>query len=124
MSSKVINNPEYVGPGIWYTMHSMAYYAQNPPDAFRFAQWIRWLSITFPCLTCREHFQLYLKNNPIDLSNQEYYKGRRISLFKWTWKFHNTVNRRLNKPIVTWEAAYKPYDEPDATCHENCKAAP
>ena len=49
-----------------------------------------------PCLSCREHFEQVLVENPVPEADD---------LFKWSIDVHNIVNKRLGKPEVSYEAA-------------------
>ena len=49
-----------------------------------------------PCLSCREHFEQVLVDNPVPDAED---------LFNWSVDLHNIVNRRLGKPEVSYEAA-------------------
>lgn len=49
-----------------------------------------------PCDNCCEHGLSYLISHPPDLANSE-------SLQRWVCEFHNSVNTRLKKPIVSYE---------------------
>jgi hypothetical protein len=49
-----------------------------------------------PCLSCREHFEQVLVDNPVPEAD---------NLFEWSVDVHNIVNRRLGKPEVSYEAA-------------------
>lgn len=51
----------------------------------------------FPCLDCREHFQVLLAIHPYPLHYVRTPEDARV----WTWITHNLVNIRLNK---TWES--------------------
>jgi hypothetical protein len=50
--------------------------------------------IYFPCEICKPHALEYLRQNPFKpyLENKD-----PLSMFIYVWKFHNYVNRRLNK---------------------------
>ena len=63
----------------------------------------------FPCMTCKNNCNTYIINHPL----KEYlYVGSEVNtigLFEWTWKFHNVINIRLNKPIMSWNTAISLY---------------
>jgi hypothetical protein len=58
-----------------------------------------------PCLSCREHFEQVLVENPVPEADD---------LFKWSVDVHNIVNKRLGKPEVSYEAALANVVSPDA----------
>ena len=47
-----------------------------------------------------------------------------LGLFVWAWKFHNTVNARLKKPIMSWDTVITLYSElDDKVCSLSCLEA-
>lgn len=42
-----------------------------------------------------------------------------LSMFKWTVKFHNEVNTRLNKPVISVDNAVKMWNG-EKVCLEDC----
>jgi hypothetical protein len=50
-----------------------------------------------PCLSCREHFEQVLVENPVPEAGD---------LFKWSVDVHNIVNKRLGKPEFSYEDAF------------------
>lgn len=62
---------------------------------------------TFPCYECRQHFTAMLIDDP-----PETYANTNVSLFRYTWKLHDKVNRRINVPeekCWSYEQAYEQY---------------
>lgn len=126
-TGKDITNPEVVGPGNWFVIHTMAKRAGesgNPYQA-KMAFWnhMKMLSETFPCITCRNHIKEYLDKNPIEpfwrIIDES--TGQDVGLFKYTWIFHNIVNVRLGKPEMSWNTAYSMYyDEEESVCSLSC----
>ena len=53
----------------------------------------------------------------MNLINQD---GEEVGFFKWSWIFHNAVNSRLEKPIISWETALSMYYS-NTTCSKNCQ---
>ena len=85
--SKDHSPSEYFGPGIWYSLHSLAYNADNGRiRKTTFVEFAEMLRRTFPCPECRRHYNSYVEQNPIP----------QVKYFEWTVNFHNTVNRRLS----------------------------
>lgn len=87
------------GPLGWMTLHSMASLYPDEPTAAEKALMDTWLDLfagTITCPSCKEHFQEQLQA----------YKARfpqllesRASFLLFSFRVHNSVNRRLNKPI-------------------------
>ena len=87
------------GPLGWMTLHSVAScYPDSPTLAEQTLTqaWLDMFQSTITCPSCREHFGIslasYRRNYPQMLSSR-----RDFLLF--TFRVHNAVNRRLNKPI-------------------------
>jgi len=114
--------PEKIGPGVWYIIHSNAIISKTRQQKDEFIQMINHLSKTFPCEKCRVHFQEFLKAKPIS----KYYNTKvsetneDIGMFYWSWRFHNNVNRRLNKKTLSFSDAYYLYNDISVSC-ESCK---
>lgn len=123
--SKDFTNPEYIGPGVWYTIHMLSFKAQTLKRQFEVAEIIKQLCNSFPCEICKEHCKDYIINNPIEnyltflvkVDN----KFLPLGLFLWTWEFHNSVNKRLNKPLMDWNTAYNLYSNTESLiCNNQC----
>ncbi len=84
------------GNALWFLIHYIAYNLPEkitPEIASSYKAFIVSLRYLIPCPECGKHMHEYLSENVIDdflVSNR--------SLFYWTWVFHNSVNKRLNKP--------------------------
>ena len=110
--------------GIWFAIHNEAKYAIDYPSKLRYISFIKRLSDDFPCLNCKPHFQEYVKKHPFE----DYWSRRKmldgqmieIGLFEWTVDFHNTVNKRLNKPIIDLLTAYRLFYKSEALCSAEC----
>jgi len=110
----------YYGPGYWDVIHRMAFSLCEHPN-LDLAQ----INIVvnqsllimrrFPCSVCRGHIEEYLAANPIDTACLTRY-GMDCSFFRWTWRYHNVVNNRKGKPLLTYEEAYSLYKTPLVTC--------
>ena len=118
-------NPEYVGPGTWNSIHRLAFLATTKEKQDCFVKTMKEICDGFPCLNCRYHCSEYITNHPM-----EEYKDKMVDingekqplgLFLWSWKFHNAVNARLNKPIMSWDTAYNLYsDNNNLVCSKSC----
>jgi len=118
-------DPAYIGPGIWDFIHRTAFNAKTVEEQKSFIKQMKTICDEFPCIKCRGHCQEYIKNHPmeeyidvtVDMDNEKI----NIGIFVWTWKFHNAVNARLNKPIMTWDTAYNIYSHSESlVCSTNC----
>lgn len=96
-----LTDPTYTGPGNWYTIHKMAYEAQNEIKKRRFWDYIEFLRNNFSCKQCRQHMQNYINDNPIaSYWDRKDKNGREYGMFEWSWRFHNAVNKRLGKTTI------------------------
>jgi hypothetical protein len=118
-------DPKYIGPGTWNVIHRRAYKARTAPQQSSFIEFMKDVCYGFPCFTCKGHCTEHIKNHPLE----EYIgvlvdiDGQRlpIGMFVWTWKFHNAVNARIGKPIMSWNTAYNLYSEKETlVCSKNC----
>jgi hypothetical protein len=117
-------NSTQFGPGSWFSLHT---YAANSFSAERKAAFIDFVNIitsNLKCHICRGHAIQYVTANPPALMyNLQDPDGREIGLFKWTWIFHNAVNRRLGYPEMSFDDAYRifnPYNQNQPGCVRNC----
>jgi hypothetical protein len=103
------NRIEKLGPGIWFLIHKESLFCQEKHE---FINFIYRLAENFPCERCKVHFKEYLFDNP-----PENYTSFEDGLFIWTWKFHNSVNKRLKKPLLEYEKALKMYLDSKENCN-------
>jgi hypothetical protein len=88
------------GPLGWLTLHSIsANYPENPTheDKLILKKFLDLFADTISCPSCKAHFgsmyQTYMERNP-------YWWNTRAELFTFICRAHNTVNSRLDKPII------------------------
>jgi hypothetical protein len=117
---KKISNPASFGPGIWYCIHRMARDATTEEKKIKFQEFIENIIVNLPCSTCTEHAVKYYSTNPLDRYWSIDENGTDIGLFRWAWQFHNTVNARLNKPLVSWDSAKMLFLQEDGICTTDC----
>jgi hypothetical protein len=121
-------DPKYIGPGTWNVLHKRAFKARTHEQQLEFIEFMKDICYGFPCFVCKGHCTEHIKNHPMEeyLDVLVDINGERIplGLFIWTWKFHNAVNARINKPIMSWETAYNLYSESEPlVCSKNCLEA-
>lgn len=86
------------GPLGWTWLHMLAINFPTSPteDEQRSTHLRIWRFLSaLPCGDCIRHATMYYFQHPPDVTNS-------LSLQTWVWNFHNTVNRRLGKPILTY----------------------
>jgi len=104
-------SPEVWGPRFWFTLHNGALNypsLANPLCIERMKNFILAIPIMIPCHTCKDHALAYIE------INKDYFDmvcSGRDKLFKFFVDFHNFVNKRLNKPEMSYEDAYRLYDQ-------------
>ena len=94
-------NPNVWGKYQWTAIHFSALgYPWNPAPSVKNSFKTYFMDVLpsiLPCESCRNHLRQTLSNRPItdrDLQNSD-------TLFKWTVDLHNSVNERLNKPVIS-----------------------
>ena len=98
------------GNSLWTYMH---YAAMNYPDhptekdISEMINWLVTLPVTIPCNNCKGHYRGYIEKAKSQLHTA---CSDKDSLFKFLVDIHNKVNVRLGKPEVSYEDAYKLYE--------------
>jgi len=85
--------PTKWGPHFWMTLHIACLGCQ---DYKALSEFVEGYIYIIPCLTCREHFEKVLVENPVPEAGD---------FFKWSVDVHNIVNKRLGKPEFSYEEA-------------------
>ena len=124
-SANDVTNPKYIGPGTWNVIHTLAYNATTPKSKQAFMDHMIIICHQFPCDTCRGHCKQYLKENPMTDYLDVVTEGKALGLFTWTWQFHNAVNFRIGKPLMSWDMAVHIYTQfknetHDGQCSKDC----
>lgn len=96
------SSPQYMykdvwGPKAWKWLHVQAInYSNNPTRKDKMIMFKLFWSfiLTLPCPECRVHAMKYISAHPPDFSSS-------ISFQTWAWRFHNAVNHRIGKPIMS-----------------------
>jgi hypothetical protein len=93
--------PPCWGPVQWLALHQMLRgYPEQPSDAKRtaLAAYVTALADVLPCESCSGHWRALLAQSPVDTSS-------RTAALKWSIDAHNTVNKRLGKPVLSYDDA-------------------
>lgn len=102
-------SPPIFGPPLWFSLHNAAaHYSDNPSPITRerMKHIILGIPVLTPCANCSEHASAYIEKHYDELDK---ICSGRDPLFKFFVDFHNYVNERYNKPIMSYEDAYKIY---------------
>lgn len=115
------------GPGGWFSIHLLAINAKTAQEKDHFIRFMNLFCQNFKCKECQGHCSEYLKTNPPETYlNKDVYINEKYGtipgVFKWSWEFHNAVNKRLHKPEMSFESAYKYYlpGSSEGVCTAGC----
>lgn len=90
--------PVKFGPYYWGVLH-LACLGGIDPAALQAL--VSMFPEILPCPACGVHFSEVINSNPLpETTDVE-------ALFKWSVDVHNIVNERLEKPLVTYDDAFK-----------------
>jgi len=88
------------GEHLWAFIHTVTIidFENNEPHVQRVLDSLRAVPAVIPCCLCRTHYENAITNLNINLNEP-------MCLFRWSVNFHNEVNAKLGKPLVTYEEA-------------------
>lgn len=112
------SNPKHVGPGYWANWHTNSLHTNTREKKAELARNIVTSVDNFPCRDpCRKDAVAYIKKNPLleAVNNRD-----EMSLFKWVVDFHNHVNTKIGKRVLTHEEAQKIWTGDEGICFGNC----
>ena len=89
-------DPASFGPHYWAVIH-IACLNRGPAHASELLKFINTLPGILPCPNCTEHLEKNLIDLPFDHKDP----------FRWSVNLHNTVNKQLKKPIISYEQAHQ-----------------
>jgi hypothetical protein len=95
------------GPDMWEQLHKWAMRVDlvGPRSDRAPQEWLALFSRRLPCGECIMHWTDLLKEMPPDFSSN-------AALFEWSVRAHNAVNARLCKPVMSFLAAAKRWEQP------------
>ena len=104
------------GPLLWTILHSLAEKSGRPVSPM-YAEderraWLQIFKLTgeiIPCHICKEHFQIYLKEHPVDHLKDISQADLHNYVTNWFWEVHNWVNMTLQKPTFPKESLASTY---------------
>lgn len=88
-----ITSTTFDGPAVWARIHWRAVDSASRFDPDAEWSWLKAILFILPCGECKQHWNTFCASQPPDLSSAEAY-------FAWTVAVHNSVNAKLNKPIM------------------------
>jgi hypothetical protein len=101
--------PHVFGPPIWFTLHNAASHypiEASPIYAEKMKNIITAIPLLLPCQTCKLHSTAFIEQIKDFLPD---ICASRKNLFEFFVDFHNFVNKRLEKPIISYEQAHVLY---------------
>ena len=103
--------------GIWFALHTLAMHADEQDLASKatYASQMKYLALRLQCKECSTHFQAFLRENPLSA-----YFRKEGGIFMWSCHFHNSVNFRLGKPVISLDAARALYNPEGAHSCIDC----
>lgn len=105
-------DPKVFGPGTWNVIHRLAIASEDesasgiPEACDDYGKVIYRIFYGLPCAKCRRHSLKYLEKHPIPTNNNK-------KVFMWSVEFHNAVNKRLKKPLMSEAEARPIYEKID-----------
>jgi hypothetical protein len=71
---------------------------------------IKFLEKVIPCPSCREHYEVYLREHPVDKPLKELGHSELKEYSKtWFWELHNWVNESLERPLYDYASLTAQY---------------
>jgi len=101
-----MTTPDVWGPHAWKFLHYVTLNYPNHPtdnDKQRYKDFFSLMQYVLPCSICSKHFSENLKILPLSPTVLE----SRDNLIKWCIDIHNIVNKSKNKPVISYDDAYK-----------------
>ena len=103
------SQPHVFGPPLWFILHVSSFnYPDNPSTVVKknMEYIIKGLPVLIPCQKCKEHATQYIEKNIDKISE---IVSSKKNIFEFFVDFHNYVNQRYNKKIMSYDEAYKLY---------------
>ena len=99
------------GPILWNILHGTAervgtaivkLYQNDERRAL--IRMMKSLEKVIPCPSCKEHYEVYLKQHPVDkVIMTTPYSDINTYIKTWFWELHNWVNESLGRPIFSYD---------------------
>lgn len=106
------------GPILWTILHGIAERVGSTPfpqyqndERRALIKVMKTLEKVIPCPSCKEHYEVYLKEHPVDKAIMDTpYQDLNRYVKTWFWELHNWVNESLGRPLFPYDQltpAYK-----------------
>jgi len=107
--SKPLTDPTVFGPAVWFTLHNGSAHLPrelSPISLQRIKMFIDGIpDMLVVCGRCAEHARMYIETHRAAINNMV----TGDDVFKFYVDFHNFVNERLGKAVMSYDAARKLY---------------
>jgi hypothetical protein len=104
--------PDSFGPHFWAVFHISCLGTKHVKNLISF---IHAFKLIIPCGQCRREFIQYIDDYQIPETDNS------LDVFYWSVDIHNIVNKKLKKPEIDYEMAYKKWM---SGCPEDCPVCP
>jgi len=93
------------GPALWAFLHTVTVIDMEEPsmqlrDSMRVIALLAQVHAIIPCAKCAAHFRTFFQT---EIEGRD--RFQRMELFDLLVEYHNQINQRLGKPIMTREEA-------------------
>jgi len=98
------------GPLLWKLLHGLAEKSGKPITS-QYAEEERHIWLTFfkhtgdiiPCNACKEHYDIYLREHPVDVLKHMKLHDIHNWIRRWFWELHEWVNDTYKKPSFSFD---------------------
>lgn len=101
--------PDVWGPHYWFFLQTVAYIYPETPNTVikrKYYDFIQNIPLFIPNDEISKLFSVYLDKYPVTP-----YLVKRSSLLRWIHFIHNKINKKLNKPVISYWEAIENYQE-------------
>ena len=102
-------SPLIFGPGTWWLIHLKSYLTDSEDKIEEFYDFLYTIVYNIPCPMCRGNAINYIHTNDGSKYLNKRYNGRHIGMLMWMVDFHNDVNKRNNKELVSRNNVFTAY---------------
>ena len=109
------------GPILWRILHGLGERIGSTPfpqyqndERRALIRVMKSLEKVIPCPSCKEHYEVYLKEHPVDKTITQIPYGELKTYTKtWFWELHNWVNESLGRPLFPYDDLTPTYKSVD-----------
>lgn len=121
MSDLISTDPSVWGPGMWLTLHILAFESTSLLRAKLFFPTLISIVSKLPCKQCRTHALEFInKNDYKPYLNMKTSNNKHVGPFRYICKLHNNTNILTGKDEIHWMDSYKEYSNISNICDGQC----